>query len=157
MPIPGRCGHLLLCARLFRGRFITCAWLAQPIAFGISGSVPDTAPVFVQNRLLKFLQARKRIVGAKIQFPGIRRLFGNDIHANRFIRTRRRIAFPDDGKAVVAGMKPASFRVSIEFITIVRSSTVMLSYWATSSATWRAWSNSISCARARAHRVEERT
>ena len=32
-------------------------------------------------------------------------------------------------------MKPASVRVSIEFITIVRSSTVMLSYLATMSAT----------------------
>jgi hypothetical protein len=55
--------------------------------------------------LLELLQFRERVVGAKIQFPGVGRLLGNYIHANSFIRARGRVALSNDGEAIVAGDK----------------------------------------------------
>ena len=52
--------------------------------------------------LLELLQLRKRVVPAKIQLPGIGRLFGNDIHANGFIRPGGRVALANNGKTVIA-------------------------------------------------------
>ena len=116
MPMPGRCGHLLFAfpQSLFSRRFHLCL---IDTADGLAriAIVAGTSSSLVHNILLKFLQLRERVVRTKIQFPRISCLLRNYIHTDGFIRVRGRVAFPNNGKAIVArneaGLGPCVHRV----------------------------------------------